>query len=198
MKVLVLDNYDSFTFNLVQYIERILASKVDVFRNDQITLENVAPYDAVILSPGPGVPSEAGIMPSLIQRYAPSKAILGVCLGHQAIGEAFGGKLENLTQVYHGIETPVEVLDAEEPLFHEVPRHFQAGRYHSWVVSKADLPEDLVVTAVDTQGIIMAFRHQTHNVRGVQFHPESIMTEYGMKMLTNFFTHCVNTAKVRF
>lgn len=188
MKVLVLDNYDSFTFNLVQYIERILGQKVDVFRNDQITLEEIEQYDAIILSPGPGVPSEAGIMPELIKRYAPTKPILGVCLGHQAIGEAFGGQLENLTQVYHGIETPVEVVDAEEPLFQGVPRQFQAGRYHSWVVKKEDLPESLVVTAVDAQGMIMAFRHAVYNVRGVQFHPESIMTEWGMRMLENFFS----------
>jgi len=191
MKVLVLDNYDSFTFNLVQYIERILGQKIDVFRNDQITLEEIEQYDAIILSPGPGLPSEAGIMPELIKRYAPTKAILGVCLGHQAIGEAFGGTLENLTQVYHGIETAVEVVDAEELLFQNVPREFQAGRYHSWVVKKEDLPERLLVTAVDAQGIIMAFRHKEYNVRGVQFHPESIMTEWGMRMLENFFEYCV-------
>ncbi len=191
MKVLVLDNYDSFTFNLVQYIERILGQKIDVFRNDQITLEEIEQYDAIILSPGPGLPSEAGIMPELIKRYAPTKAILGVCLGHQAIGEAFGGTLENLTQVYHGIETAVEVVDAKELLFQNVPREFQAGRYHSWVVKKEDLPERLLVTAVDAQGIIMAFRHKEYNVRGVQFHPESIMTEWGMRMLENFFEYCV-------
>ncbi len=191
MKVLVLDNYDSFTFNLVQYIERILGQKIDVFRNDQITLDKIEQYDAIILSPGPGLPSEAGIMPELIKRYAPTKAILGVCLGHQAIGEAFGGALENLTQVYHGIETPVEVVDEEEPMFQGVPKQFQAGRYHSWVVQAADLPESLVVTAVDAQGIIMAFRHREYNVRGVQFHPESIMTEWGMRMLENFFAKCV-------
>jgi anthranilate synthase component 2 len=188
MKILVLDNYDSFTFNLVQYIERILGQPVDVFRNDQIALEEIEKYDAIVLSPGPGLPSEAGIMPELIKRYAPKKAILGVCLGHQAIGEAFGGQLENLSQVYHGIETAVDVVDAEEPLFAGVPQSFQAGRYHSWVVKKEDLPESLVVTAVDGQGMIMAFRHKEYNVRGVQFHPESIMTEWGMRMLENFLS----------
>lgn len=192
MKVLVLDNYDSFTFNLVQYIERILKQKLDVFRNDQITLDEIDSYDAIILSPGPGVPSEAGIMPELIKRYAPTKSILGVCLGHQAIGEAFGGVLENLTQVYHGIETPVEVVDEDEVLFKDIPKVFQAGRYHSWVVRKEELPEAFVVTAVDEQGIVMAMRHKEYNVRGVQFHPESIMTEHGMRMLENFFEHCVD------
>ncbi len=192
MKVLVLDNYDSFTFNLVQYIERILQQKVDVFRNDQITLEEIEQYDAIILSPGPGVPSEAGIMPELIKRFAPTKPILGVCLGHQAIGEAFGGALENLTQVYHGIETPIQVVDESEVLFKDIPKVFQAGRYHSWVVRKEELPEAFIVTAVDEQGIVMAMRHKEYNVRGVQFHPESIMTEWGMRMLENFFEHCVD------
>jgi len=192
MKILVLDNYDSFTFNLVQYIERILQQKVDVFRNDQITLDEVEAYDAIILSPGPGVPAEAGIMPELIKRYAPTKPILGVCLGHQAIGEAFSGHLENLTQVYHGIETPVEVVDESEVLFKNIPEVFQAGRYHSWVVRKEELPEAFIVTAVDEQGIVMAMRHKEYNVRGVQFHPESIMTEHGMRMLENFFEHCVD------
>lgn len=195
MKILVLDNYDSFTFNLVQYIERILQQKVDVFRNDQITLEEIEQYDAIILSPGPGVPSEAGIMPELIQRYAPTKPILGVCLGHQAIGEAFSGQLENLTQVYHGIETPIEIIDNEEVLFKGIPKIFQAGRYHSWVVRKEELPEAFIVTAVDEQGIVMAMRHREYNVRGVQFHPESIMTEHGMRMLENFFEHCTKNTR---
>jgi len=192
MKILVLDNYDSFTFNLVQYIERILQQKVDVFRNDQITLDEVEAYDAIILSPGPGVPSKAGIMPELSKRYAPTKPILGVCLGHQAIGEAFSGALENLTKVYHGIETPIKIIDNEEVLFKDIPRVFQAGRYHSWVVRKEELPEAFIVTAVDEQGIVMAMRHKEYNIRGVQFHPESIMTEHGMRMLENFLEHCVH------
>lgn len=191
MNILVLDNYDSFTFNLVQYIQEILGQKVDVFRNDAIALEAVAVYDAIVLSPGPGLPSEAGIMPELLNRFAPEKAILGVCLGHQAIGEAFGAQLENLAQVYHGVETPITVADPEEPLFMDIPGQFQAGRYHSWVVRRETLPESLLVTAVDSQGAIMAMRHREYNVRGVQFHPESIMTAYGRKMLENFFACCV-------
>ena len=196
MKILVLDNYDSFTFNLVQYIQEILGSKVDVRRNDAITLDAVAEYDAIVLSPGPGLPSEAGIMPELIRRYAPEKAILGVCLGHQAIGEAFGAKLENLTEVYHGVETPVTVTDPEEPLFRNIGNPFQAGRYHSWAVRADHLPESLLVTAVDEKGAIMAMRHRTYNIRGVQFHPESIMTDAGRQMLENFFAYCVPGAVI--
>ena len=191
MKILVLDNYDSFTFNLVQYIQEILGSKVDVRRNDAITLDAVAEYDAIILSPGPGLPSEAGIMPELIRRYAPEKAILGVCLGHQAIGEAFGAELENLAEVYHGVETPVSVTDHGEPLFRNIASQFQAGRYHSWAVKADRLPASLLVTAVDDKGAIMAMRHREYNVRGVQFHPESIMTEAGRQMLENFFAYCM-------
>jgi len=185
MKVLVLDNYDSFTYNLVQYIQEILEQKIDVFRNDEIDLDAVGEYDFIILSPGPGLPKDAGIMPALIQRYASTKTILGVCLGHQAIGEAFGASLENLAHVFHGVETPVEVVVEDEPLFQSMPTTFQAGRYHSWVVEKESLPSELEVTAVDKDGVIMAMRHKTYDVRGVQFHPESIMTEFGRKMLEN-------------
>jgi anthranilate synthase component 2 len=192
MNILVLDNYDSFTYNLVQYIQEILGFKVDVKRNDAITIEEVGAYDAIILSPGPGLPSEAGIMPVLIKKYAHQKPILGVCLGHQAIGEAFGAKLENLSKVFHGVETEVTVSDATEPLFQGIPSPFQAGRYHSWVVQQADLPDDLVVTAVAENGTIMAMRHKHFNIRGVQFHPESIMTVEGKKILQNFFERCVS------
>lgn len=185
MKVLVLDNYDSFTYNLVQYIQEILEQKIDVFRNDEIDLAAVADYDVIILSPGPGLPKDAGIMPALIQRYASTKSILGVCLGHQAIGEAFGASLENLAHVFHGVETPVEVVAEDEALFQDMPTTFQAGRYHSWVVAKESLPADLEITAVDKDGVIMAMRHKMYDVRGVQFHPESIMTEFGRKMLEN-------------
>ncbi len=185
MKVLVLDNYDSFTYNLVQYIQEILDQKIDVFRNDEISLDAVDDYDFIILSPGPGLPKDAGIMPALIQRYAASKSILGVCLGHQAIGEAFGAELENLTDVFHGVETPVDVIVEDEVLFQEMPKTFQAGRYHSWVVAKDSLPAELEITAVDKAGVIMAMRHKHYDVKGVQFHPESIMTEHGMKMLGN-------------
>lgn len=185
MKVLVLDNYDSFTYNLVQYIQEILDQKIDVYRNDEIELDAVEDYDIIILSPGPGLPKDAGIMPALLQRYAPTKAILGVCLGHQAIGEAFGASLENLAHVFHGVETPVEVVAEDESLFQDLPRTFQAGRYHSWVVAKDSLPATLEVTAIDQDGVIMAMRHKTYDVRGVQFHPESIMTEFGRQMLEN-------------
>ncbi len=192
MHILVLDNYDSFTYNLVQYIRELDTTYgVDVRRNDAITLEEVAAYDAIVLSPGPGLPADAGIMPALIRRYAPEKPIFGVCLGQQAIGEAFGGSLENLSQVFHGVDTPIRVIDPEEPLFRDLPPAFRAGRYHSWVVRKENFPADLVVTAEDEHGAIMALRHKTYNVRGVQFHPESIMTEHGRQMLANFFRHCV-------
>lgn len=186
MKVLVIDNYDSFTYNLVQYIQEILGHKVPVFRNDAISLEEVDNYEIIILSPGPGVPSEAGIMPELIKRYGHKKAILGVCLGHQAIGEAYGGSIHNLEQVYHGIETPIEIVDKEEVLFKDIPNTFTGGRYHSWVVENHNLPDCLEITAVDETGAIMAMKHKQHNVRGMQFHPESIMTEYGKEILKNW------------
>lgn len=190
MNLLVLDNYDSFTFNLVQYIQEILGYEVDVFRNDEISLDAVEAYDVIVLSPGPGLPKDAGIMPELIKRYAPSKCIFGVCLGQQAIAEAFGGSLENLATVFHGIETPIQITDLEEPLFKDLPRSFQAGRYHSWVVKQDDFPSELQITALDEQGSIMALRHKAYNVRGVQFHPESIMTTVGKDMLRNLLTHC--------
>ncbi len=190
MKILVLDNYDSFTYNLVQYIQEILEYSVDVIRNDAISIDAVDAYDVIVLSPGPGVPSEAGIMPEVLQRYSSSKTILGVCLGHQAIGEAFGGSIYNLDQVLHGIESPMYVTDRTEFIFNEVPDEFIAGRYHSWVVQKENLPDCLEITAVDTDGIIMAMRHKEYDVHGVQFHPESIMTENGMLMLENFLKHC--------
>lgn len=189
MKVLVLDNYDSFTYNLVQYIQEILNSDIDVFRNDAITLDEMAGYDVIILSPGPGVPSEAGIMPDLIKHYAKDKFILGVCLGHQAIGEAFGAKIENLTKVFHGIESAMDVIDEKAVLFEGLTSPFQAGRYHSWVIKKGTLPAELVVTAIDDTGEIMAIQHVKYEVHGLQFHPESIMTPKGKDMLRNFFNH---------
>ncbi len=190
MKILVLDNYDSFTFNLVQYIQEILRREVDVFRNDAITLEAVAAYDVIILSPGPGIPEQAGIMPALIKRYAAEKMILGVCLGHQAIGEAFGAGLENLKKVYHGVSTLVQVIDKEDVLMKNMPGQFEAGRYHSWVVDKNSCPDILKITAKDIQGEIMAFKHQEYDVWGVQFHPESIMTVQGKDLLKNFLNYC--------
>ncbi len=190
MNLLVIDNYDSFTYNLVQYIQEILGYNVRVVRNDAISVEEVDKYDVIVLSPGPGVPSEAGIMPEILKRYAATKTILGVCLGHQAIGEAFGGEIYNLDQVLHGVESPMYVTDRDEFIFDNVPDEFVAGRYHSWVVRKENLPDCLQTTAVDTDGIIMAMRHKDYDVHGVQFHPESIMTEHGMLMLENFLKHC--------
>jgi len=185
MKILVLDNYDSFVYNLVHYLREMDHEPV-VYRNDKITLEEVAPFDKILLSPGPGVPSEAGIMPRLLQTYAATKSILGVCLGHQAIGEAFGGTLENMTDVLHGIATPALVQKTDERLFRGLPAQFNTGRYHSWTVVPDTLPDSLEVTAVDDRGRIMALAHKTHDVRGVQFHPESILTEHGKKMLANW------------
>ena len=187
MKILIIDNYDSFTYNLVQYIQEILEQKVTVFRNDAISLAAVAEYDAIVLSPGPGLPKDAGIMPDLIQKYAKTKPILGVCLGHQAIVEAFGGELENLTKVYHGIETPIMQTAAENLLFKNLPNTFNVGRYHSWVAQKENIPTCLTVTAVDAENEVMAIRHNEYNVRGLQFHPESIMTKDGKAILANFF-----------
>ncbi|MGB3545571.1 MAG: aminodeoxychorismate/anthranilate synthase component II [Saprospiraceae bacterium] len=192
MRVLVLDNYDSFTYNLVQYIEELLEAPIDVFRNDKIDLAAVANYDVIILSPGPGVPSEAGIMPALLNRYKAEKIILGVCLGHQAIGESYGGEIYNLADVYHGIETAMVLTGEPSVLFEGIDDRFRAGRYHSWVVRKETLPDELAVTATDETGEIMAFRHREHEVFGVQFHPESIMTPTGRKMLANLFNHAAD------
>ncbi len=186
MKILVLDNYDSFTYNLVQYITELTGETPSVFRNDQISLDAVDAYDCIILSPGPGLPSDAGIMPALIKRYAPTKRIFGVCLGQQAIGEAFGGTLYNLPKVYHGVATPIQIVDKSEAIFKNVPSEILVGRYHSWAVVKETLPAELKVTAVDTEGVIMALSHVEYDVKGVQFHPESIMTDYGKQILRDF------------
>lgn len=185
MKILILDNYDSFTYNLVQYVEEEVNSKIDVYRNDQISLDAVGEYDLIILSPGPGIPQQAGIMPELIKRYANEKVIFGVCLGHQAIGEAYGGKLVNLEQVHHGIETEMTRTTEEDVLLNGVPKTFNAGRYHSWVVDPETLPEELVVTATGEYGGVMAMRHRELPIFSVQFHPESIMTEHGRLMIRN-------------
>jgi anthranilate synthase component 2 len=186
MKILVLDNYDSFTYNLVHYLEELSDIKVDVFRNDQITVDQAATYDKIVLSPGPGIPNEAGILKTLIEKLAPTHSILGVCLGCQAIAEVFGGSILNLTKVYHGVATPVMVKDKEEILFKSIPETFLAGRYHSWVVNEKDLPSCLKITSYDEQAQIMGLRHTTYDVRGVQFHPESILTEHGKKMIQNW------------
>ena len=186
MKILVLDNYDSFTYNLVQYIERVLKRAVDVRRNDQLMLEEVAVYDKILISPGPGIPIEAGITLDLIRKYGPVKSILGVCLGHQAIAEAYGGTITNLTTVYHGVTGQMKQLVEDEYLFSGIPAEFDAGRYHSWVVEHDTLPRDLEITVENDEGYIMALRHRKHDVRGVQFHPESVLTEYGGRMILNW------------
>jgi len=190
MKILVFDNYDSFTYNLVHLVEKITQTTVTVVRNDQITLEEVDAFDRIILSPGPGIPSEAGLLLPLIRKYAPSKSILGVCLGHQAIAEALGGSLINLKEVYHGVATPIQIAqDIPWPpngVFRNLPPELEVGRYHSWVVQPDGLPKELVVTAVDENGQIMAIQHQTFDLQGVQFHPESVLTPQGEQLLTNW------------
>ncbi len=185
-KLLVLDNYDSFTYNLVHYIEAHPNYEVDVFRNDEITLDAVAVYDCIVLSPGPGLPADAGIMEALIKRYASTKKILGVCLGMQAIGEVFGAKLHNLDKVYHGVATPIKVLQENDVIYKDLPSSFVVGRYHSWVLDTADFPEELTITALEENEQIMSITHQDYQVYGVQYHPESILTEHGKKLITNF------------
>ena len=183
--ILVIDNYDSFTYNLVHLLHE-LGYEAEVWRNDQFALEDVAAYDQILLSPGPGIPEEAGLLLPLIKAYAPSKRILGVCLGQQAIAEVFGGTLLNLGRPMHGIATPVRVLDAGEPLFKACPNPLPVGRYHSWVVNPEGLPDTLRVTAVDDEGQIMALRHQQYDVCGVQFHPESVLTPDGKQIIKNW------------
>ena len=208
MKVLVFDNYDSFTYNLVHLVEKILGEKPDVVRNDEVPLEKIEAYDKIILSPGPGLPSEAGLLLPLIKEYANRKSILGVCLGHQAIGEAFGGKLVNLSSVYHGVATPVTIVKRDaaneegetfskaynvslaplvkQDLFRDLPETIAVGRYHSWVVDDQDFPTELEITARDENGYIMALQHKTYDIQGVQFHPESILTPEGETILRNW------------
>src|SRR5688572_9803586 len=204
MRILVFDNYDSFTYNLVHLVEKITHSKVDVFRNDRLPLEKVREYDKIILSPGPGIPVEAGLLLPLMREYAASKSILGVCLGHQAIGEAFGGKLVNLSKVYHGVATKIQVrgresglgsqesgvgsreLGVRSPLFENLPNEIEVGRYHSWIVSDEDFPDELEVTARDDNNYIMGLQHKNFDVQGVQFHPESVLTPRGEDILRNW------------
>ncbi|MDC8103215.1 MULTISPECIES: anthranilate synthase component II [Chryseobacterium] len=188
-KVLVFDNYDSFTYNLVQIIERILNQKVDIYRNDEISLEEVEKYDKIILSPGPGIPEESGILLDLIRKYAPTKSILGVCLGQQAIAEAFGGRLINLSEIFHGVATTTELVKEKTKLFQNLSSGMEVGRYHSWAVDPDQFPEELEITAVDKDGMIMALQHKTYDVHGVQFHPESILTPDGEVIIKNFLLH---------
>lgn len=186
MKLLVLDNYDSFTYNLVHMLRALGIQNLEVHRNDKISLPDVDKYSHIVLSPGPGLPSEAGIMPDVVRTYCATKKILGVCLGHQCIGEVFGATLENLGSPVHGKGVTCKVLDGEDLLFRGLPSEFVSGRYHSWVVKKEKLPSDLIVTAEDPNGYIMALRHRTYQVYGVQFHPESVLTEYGAELMKNW------------
>ena len=190
MKILIFDNYDSFTYNLVHVVEKIIHEKVDVYRNDKISLEKVNEYDKIILSPGPGIPVESGLLLPLIKEYAPFKSILGVCLGQQAIGEAFGGSLINLSTVYHGVATKIKVNPArtksENDVFNSLGSELEVGRYHSWIVSKDNFPKELEITAEDENGLIMALRHKNYDLQGVQFHPESVLTPNGELMMRNW------------
>ncbi len=191
-RLLVLDNYDSFTYNLVHLAKEILGETVDVYRNDAITLEEVSAYDRILLSPGPGIPEEAGILLPLIRTFASTKSLFGVCLGHQAIGEAFGGRLTNLDKVYHGVATEIELCPNlgfsinHNDWFMGFQQKLEVGRYHSWIVSRQNFPSELESTAFDQQGMIMALRHRSYDVQGVQFHPESVLTPNGKKMLENW------------
>ncbi|MDR0745509.1 MAG: aminodeoxychorismate/anthranilate synthase component II [Mediterranea sp.] len=184
-KLLIVDNYDSFTYNLYQLVHEAGGFEIEVHRNDRIALDDVERFDKIILSPGPGVPEEAGLLLPVIRRYAPTKSILGVCLGHQAIGEAFGGKLENLALVYHGIQTPIDIT-GEDYIFHRLTQQFLAGRYHSWVVSRENFPADLEITAESREKQIMAIKHKKYDVHGIQFHPESILTPQGRTLIENW------------
>ena len=183
-KILVIDNYDSFTYNLVHYLED-LNCEVTVYRNDEFDIDEIAHFDKILLSPGPGIPDESGLLKAVIAKYAPTKSILGVCLGQQAIGEVFGGTLSNLDKVYHGVATMVKTSVDDELLFEGLGNEFEVGRYHSWVVN-TDLPVVLEATSFDENGQVMSLRHKTYDVRGVQFHPESVLTPNGKKILENW------------
>ena len=185
MKILLIDNYDSFTYNLLHAVKALGAMDIDVVRNDKVDIDKVGLYDKIILSPGPGIPSEAGLLLPVIARYAPTKSILGVCLGHQAIGQVFGAELENLTEVYHGVQTPIQIIK-DDILFSGLEQTFEAGRYHSWVVSEKGFPQCLEIIARSNENQIMAIRHKTYRVHGIQFHPESVLTPNGKIIIQNF------------
>lgn len=189
MKILLLDNYDSFTWNLYHYLEQVTDGEIAVKQNDEITIDEVELFDKIILSPGPGLPNEAGITKKIIEKYSSSKPILGVCLGHQAIGEVFGAKLKNLEKVKHGIVSKLEIKDRGEKIFSGIENEILIGHYHSWVVSKENFPGELKITAEDEKGNIMALRHKEYNVCGVQFHPESVLTTHGLTMLKNWISY---------
>lgn len=187
MRTLIIDNYDSFTYNLAHVLKE-LGADVTVVRNDRFSMDDVAAYDKLILSPGPGIPGEAGRLTEVIRTYAGRKPMLGVCLGEQAIGEVFGARLLNLSEVYHGVQTPIHVTRPDY-LFEGLPDTFPAGRYHSWVVSPDGLPDELEVTATSPDGCIMALRHRKYDIRGIQFHPESVLTPQGKDILRNYLSH---------
>lgn len=190
MRILVLDNYDSFTYNLVHIIRELGYGKyLDIFRNDKITLEDVKKYDKILLSPGPGIPSEAGIMLDLIRKYSSTKSILGICLGHQGIGEVFGAKLYNMKEVLHGVGTKVKILQSNDYLFNEIPDEFMVCRYHSWAVNGITPDGQLLINSMDNEGIIMGLSHKVYDVRGLQFHPESILTENGKQLIKNWLEY---------
>jgi anthranilate synthase component 2 len=186
-KILVIDNYDSFTYNLVHLLLKY--AEVKVVMNDEVDMEEVKRFDKILFSPGPGIPVEAGQMIEVIKTFAGSKPMLGICLGHQAIGEVYGGKLKNLSKVYHGVSTPIKITSKNNYLFKNIPESFEAGRYHSWVVDEKSVPTEIEVTAVDASGMIMALAHSKYDINGVQFHPESIMTEYGDTLIGNWVNH---------
>ena len=183
-KIIIIDNYDSFTYNLVHYLEDLNA-EVTVFRNDEFELNELEKFDKILLSPGPGIPEEAGLLLKVIKKYAATKSILGICLGQQAIGEVFGGSLINLDKVYHGVASKVKIK-LEDSLFNNLPNEFEVGRYHSWVINPDDFPDALEITSEDENGEIMSIRHKTFDIKGVQYHPESILTPYGKKILENW------------
>ncbi len=187
MKVLVLDNYDSFTYNLVAMLKHQSITEIDVTKNDKISLVEVAHYDKILLSPGPGLPHKAGIMNDLLRTYASSKSIFGVCLGLQAIGEVFGAKLINLQTSYHGLATEIKIINQDD-LFSNCPNKFNVGRYHSWAIENNNVPDDLIVTSVDDENCIMSIKHKQYDIRAVQFHPESILSEYGQQIIDNWLS----------
>lgn len=186
MKIIIIDNYDSFTYNLVHLVEKITGEYPSVFRNDEITVEAVGKYDLIMLSPGPGIPDEAGILKEVIKTYAATKPIFGVCLGLQAITEVFGGSLENLDNVFHGVATTMNVLSPNAIIYKNIPTEFEAARYHSWIASLKDFPEELEITAVDEFGSVMSLQHKKYNISAVQYHPESILTPIGEQIVRNF------------
>ncbi|WP_185882577.1 anthranilate synthase component II [Blattabacterium cuenoti] len=187
-KILILDNYDSFTYNLVYIIKKFTTQPIYVFRNNEIKLSEINSYYKIILSPGPGIPDEAHILKPLIKKYAATKSILGVCLGQQAIGEVFGATLMNTKKVYHGISSNITIIDSQEVLFRNIPKNIKVGRYHSWIISEKNFPKELTITAIGNKGEIMALRHNLYDVRGVQFHPESILTPHGEHIIKNWLT----------